>query len=664
MRRLKRGISIGGLPILFGLLLVLTLLVPHAASAQAKSADWERYDVTVDIQQSGQLAITEDQTIAFEGGPFSQGYAVIPLDRVEDINNVQVSGASGPFQRASSEGQPGTYTVQAYGGDIEIRWWFTPATNESRQFTIQYDAVGALRVYPDTGREQLWWRAIDTDFAGDIAQTSVTVNLPEPVSFDQLLYEAQVQGIEDVQSERVDDDTIVFRASNIEQGSALEVRVEYPHITQATPPAWQAEQEAREERAAKLEPLKAVANLFFLGSGLLIILGAPVGIYLIWQHKGKDTVVELPVDMLREPPDDLPPGAVGTLIDERADTHDLIAIMIGLAERGVITITELDEESIGAFAIGGRDWIIRRVDHDAELNKPERELLSALLGSSNEVRMSDARERFGKRQGDVKAAVYDELVDRGYFPSNPESVRKIWRVIAFVIIGLAIFGGVVLLGTVGSFAPFFIVLLIGIGVAGIAALIAGRSMPRKTDKGALAAARWAAFRRYLAEIDRQQDLSTAQDIFNKYLPYAIAFGIEKSWVRKFAEVGTPAPDWYGPYGGGRRRRRYGMPVPVPVFIPGAGYGGDAGGGDASGGGGGGVDVPDLQDMSDSFAGSLQGMSDGLFDMFDEASKTFQPYSSSGSGTGLGRGGGFSGGFSGGFGGGFGGGGGGGGRGFS
>jgi hypothetical protein len=78
-----------------------------------------------------------------------------------------------------------------------------------------------------------------------------------------------------------------------------------------------------------------------------------------------------------------------------------------------------------------------------------------------------------------------------------------------------------------------------------------------------------------------------------------------------------------------------------------------------------VNMPDLQDVSDSMGRSLQGMSDGLFGMFNEASKIFRPYSSTTSGGGgrgsWGGGRGFSGG---GFGGGsFGGGGGGGSRGF-
>jgi hypothetical protein len=180
-------------------------------------------------------------------------------------------------------------------------------------------------------------------------------------------------------------------------------------------------------------------------------------------------------------------------------------------------------------------------------------------------------------------------------------------------------------------------------------------MPRKTQAGAEAAAKWLAFRRYLAEIERYDNVESAKSIFNSYLPYAVAFGLERSWVNKFASVDAPAPSWYGPYGrmdyprsGRIPRGRRGGTVIIPGGIPGSGSGGD-------------IDMPDLQDVSDSVGGGLQGMSDGLFDLFNEASRAFTSVNTKSGGGGNFRSGGF-GGFSGG-GGSFGGGGGGGSRGF-
>lgn len=637
---MSRAIRRQAAPLVTVLVLLLLLLSGgEQAAAQGKSLHWDRYDVTIDVNPDGSYQVTEDQDISFDQGYFSEGFAVIPLGRVEEIRNVQLAEDGQPYTRASTGGEIGTFTVSQFGGELEILWWFTPAMGpETRNFTISYHVTGNLRVYDDPPVNQVWWRAIDEDFSADIRSSTITINLPAVVAPADLTLGVHTHGYdaENVQFEQVDGDTIVFQASNIDQGDAIEPRVEFPQITSATAPAWQATDDARREREERLEPYRALANLLFLGAGLMLAVGGPVGVYAIWHSYGRDTPVEIPIDILREPPDDLPPGAVGTLIDERADIHDLVATMVDLAERDIIHIEEENTEILGITM--SRDWKITKIGSFDGLRLPEKTLARALFGSKSEVKLKDIRQSFGKQQGKVRKAFYKELVDHDYFPHNPESVRNWWRIGGIVILVGAVIIGFQLWAVVGSFAPFALAVLIGLGLVAASIVIASNWMPKKTAKGAEAAARWVAFRRYLEQIDRYSDLKEAQDIFAKYLPYAVAFGIEKSWVRKFSKVDTPAPRWYGPRYG--RRGRYGN---RPVLT----------------GGGGSLNMPgmpSLDSMSEGFSGSLQGMSDGLFSMFNQASSSFRPYSnSSSSGS---RGGSFGGG-----GGSFGGGGGGGGRGF-
>jgi hypothetical protein len=133
------------------------------------------------------------------------------------------------------------------------------------------------------------------------------------------------------------------------------------------------------------------------------------------------------------------------------------------------------------------------------------------------------------------------------------------------------------------------------------------------------AAKWQGFKRYLETIDRFEQLSAARQIFEPYLPYAVAFGLEKDWIEKFSRVMTPAPGWYAPYG--------------HVYLPG-GSGSGSGGSGGSGGTGG------LQGMSDRGSGLLQGSSDSLVALFHTGGQAFGAGSGAGSG---GVGGGFGGG---------------------
>lgn len=638
--------------------LVVATFPPLVREASARSVRWTEYNTTLDVHSDGSVTITEDQVIAFSGGPFTKGYATIPLGRIEDINNIQVLENGVPLRRGN--GDPGTFSVTTSGGDVNIDWWFTPAADEERNFTIRYDVTGALRVYAD--RQQLWWRVIDTDFAADIDSATITVNLPEAVSADQLsvAWYASTGSTFPVDWQITSPTQIVWHATDIRQGEALEERLEFPPITAATVPDWQAAVDAQQRREEQLAPYKALANMLMLGAGLLLLVGGSAGVILLWFTRGRDVPVTLPIDLLKQPPDDLPAAAVGTLVDERADDRDVIAAIISLASRGVLKIEEKEPSGVlGELGFGSRDFVFHRLETDVTLLPFETELLGAIFtGKQTEARLSKMKTRFADRQARVKESLYDEMVKRGYFERNPQVTRGIYRGAGIGLLVLSIFGGFFLYALIGSFAPYVIVPIIGAAVVGLLLLIVSGSMPRKTPAGAEAAARWEAFRRYLAEIERYDTVADAKQVFDRYLPYAITFGLERAWVSKFASVGTPAPTWYGgpyddwgdPSRGGRlpRGRRGGDVIIIP-------------GGSPTGGGGGGGGLPDLQDMSDRTGRSLQSMSNGLFDLFNEAGKAFTSFSS-GSGSGGGRSGGF-GGFSGG-GGSFGGGGGGGGRGFS
>ena len=248
---------------------------------------------------------------------------------------------------------------------------------------------------------------------------------------------------------------------------------------------------------------------------------------------------------------------------------------------------------------------------------------------------------------------------RGYFPRSPEATRSSWKTFGIVVVAVAIVAGCVGSGLVASIAPllwFPVVVVVGLGVV---LLAMSGALPRKTMAGAEAAARWRAFRKYLAEIERYEKLDQAKDIFDRYLPYAVAFGIDRSWVQKFAGVSAPTPTWYGgggfggglgPFeGGSYPGRRYPHGGGTTIY-PGGGWIGDGGGGGDRGGGGGNAEfpgLPDLQETSDRGGRTLQSSSDGLFTMLTIAGQVFSALGSSGGGrsgrSGWSGGGGFSGG---------------------
>jgi uncharacterized membrane protein len=237
--------------------------------------------------------------------------------------------------------------------------------------------------------------------------------------------------------------------------------------------------------------------------------------------------------------------------------------------------------------------------------------------------MSDLKNKFYTALPEIQKDLYAAVVEEGYFRASPDDTRRNYTVMGFVLAALVITVTVVTTMLLSQWIDTIWCPAVGLLVGAVALLAVGQAMPAKTKKGAESTARWNAFRRYLKEIERYTDLETATELFERYLPYAIAFNLERRWVQKFARVETtPIPHWYHPYWMMGRHSQYGT------------------GSQGSGAEGG--SQPSVQSMSDGLAGGLQGMSDGLTSMFNSVGKTMTSAPSSSSSGGF-SGGGFSGG---------------------
>ena len=627
-------------------LLLIVALSPAAATAQSqRSVRWLNFDVTLELRQDGSYHVTERQEIEFSGGPFSTGFATLPYRNVEDLTNIEISEItpSGTiafdFIPASSyDRSPDTYTIESSSSDLYIDWAYPPTTDQTRIFVLEYDVIGALRVYPDETppNQQIWWTAISTEVT-DIApveRASMTIILPEPVDPAQVI--AGSEGI-DLPVTNDNGQTWRWEYDDMRSGDELIVRLQFPIIVDVAAPAWQEQADERQASIEETQQRDGLVNLILLAIAGLAALGGTIGIYGLWHSRGRDPNAEPVATFLAELPDQLPPGVVGVLIDESADQKDIVATMVDLARRGVLTIEETSKSDL----FGGRDHELTLKQVPPDLRLFERDVLAALFGSEltigESTTLTEAKPRFDAKAEIIRDHLYDEVVKLEFFKEGPDEVRSRWTGI-----GIAGLVGIVLLlvllvntfgdGIWGVWPLAIVTVLLSLGLIGIAKI-----MPRRTDKGAEANQEWMAFKRYLGDIQKYETVSSHVDIFERYLPYAIALGIDREWVKTFANAGAPTPQWYG---GGvpRTGGGYGWPQrPVIVYGGGGGFPGGSGSG-------GNIDLPDLQGMSDSMGRSLNASSDGLFDLLRNASTTFNGVSV---GKGSSSGGGFGGGFGGG-----------------
>ncbi|MGD8967718.1 MAG: DUF2207 domain-containing protein, partial [Anaerolineae bacterium] len=367
------------------LLLTLTvgLALTTTAHAQTQTLHWERFDVNITVLENGDFVVEEVQKIVFTSGQFHFGYRNIPMDRLEDITNVEVQEGNRQYER----GYGGDYTYQTSidDGDFNIKWYFPYTSNSSHTFTLRYTVEGGLRYYE--GGDQVYWKAVYADRSFPVYGSMVTVDLPDGARAGPVAAYGTGASISGEQTT-----TVVFEAQEtIDPGQEFEVRVQFPHgIVQGSKPSWQA---AYDREADWEENYQDIANLGLGALGALFLVGGPLLLLLLWYLRGRDPEVALPAEYLPQPPSDDPPGLAGTLVDEKADMQDIIGTLVDLARRGYLTIEEKEEH--GFFSTSNYDFTFHRTGENVNSLLPyERKLLSAVFKGRDSRRMSDLRNKF------------------------------------------------------------------------------------------------------------------------------------------------------------------------------------------------------------------------------------------------------------------------------
>jgi uncharacterized membrane protein len=77
-------------------------------------------------------------------------------------------------------------------------------------------------------------------------------------------------------------------------------------------------------------------------------------------------------------------------------------------------------------------------------------------------------------------------------------------------------------------------------------VIFAQIMPARTVAGARAREGALGFREFLSRVeeDRFKRMITSPELFEKYLPYAMAFGVEDNWANAFKDIYREPPQWY------------------------------------------------------------------------------------------------------------------------
>lgn len=333
---------------------------------------------------------------------------------------------------------------------------------------------------------------------------------------------------------------------------------------------------------------------------LILFLATPIGVavymfWLAWTRGGDPRRDAITVQY--EPPNNLTPGECGALVDNAVALRGITATITDLSVRGYLTIEQKQtSESPGdhtdyvfhltkplaeignlkrherevlasifiptnpllllsqsleqlekAHQALGHKTLASTLSHVEEKAKEASDQYRAVSGFSDAARdtvtLSDLQDHFALHLARIRDAIFDNLVAEGCYANRPDRIRTVYSVWGvFVGFLMALIGRV--LASMTRTPPF---VLMGIGLfTGAIVLGFGFFLPARTSRGAQTLAKVLGFREFLGRVEKDhiERLEKRPELFEKYLPYAMALAVENRWTQAFGNIAVAPPQWY------------------------------------------------------------------------------------------------------------------------
>ena len=638
------------------ILFVITLLMPSslfAADVSASSAPGERilsFRSEITVHQDSTMTVRETIAVMAEGTKIKRGiYRDFPTTYRDSHGNRLIVGFS--VKSVLKNGRPEPYHQESLSNGTRVYIGDEKTFLEPGEYTytITYRTDRQLGFFSD--HDELYWNVTGNGWEFPIDEASASVMLPDGASDKGM----SLEGYTGRQGAKGKDYTATIDKTNTAQFAAA--RPLGPHEGLTIVVSW--------PKGYVHEPdMKEKAGWFLrdnLGKILAVLGLVVIVIYylIVWVMAGKDPAPGIIVTRYT-PPGGMSPAVMRYITKMGYDDRTLASAIIDMAVRGRITISEDDDAFTLKKKEGGgplspeEDQVLKDLlgsEGEITLKKIHYEKIKAAI----------------KAFRDYLARRYEKIyfiTNKGYFCAGM-SLTIVMLVLSgifeastggkipvflFICVWLSIWSvavaalvneivvkwrhairnrGVRILDAGGALfltlfsLPFIAGEVFGISILGYATsvttivflLLAGLTnyafyhllkAPTKAGRALLDAVE--GFRRFLAatEEDRLNMLNPPErtsELFERYLPYALALGLEQRWAEQFSDIlssvgntETYSPAWFsGSSFAGMNSGDFASSlgdsfsgaISSSSAAPGSGSGGGGGGSSGGGGGGGG-----------------------------------------------------------------------------
>jgi uncharacterized membrane protein YgcG len=516
-------------------LALATAALLFATACHARTLTIHEFNEHVEVAANGTIDVTESIEIRFTGS-WNGIYRKIPV-KYTTPQGFGYTLFLEPISISDDSGNSLKYNQSSQGRYTQFQIYVPGAQDATRTVVIHYRVLDAIGFFDD--HDELYWNVTGDESDEPIESSSAHIVLPEGVTglhaiaytgvFGSRAQDAQVT----VNGNQID--IVTNHALGFHEGLTAVVGFDKGFVH---PPS----------------PLEKV--WLFLRSNWPLFF--PIIAFLVmawlWWTRGRDPRRN-PIAVQYDPPDQLTPGECGALVDNEVDMRDITATLVDLAVKGYITIEQRQQEGL-MHLLHHNDYIFHLKKAPAEwkgLHSHELLMLSGLFdnGAIQDASLSSLQNHFYTQLPGIRSAISGALVSAGYYTHSPESVRASYIGIGVVLGALGVVGNGVISSATGTSNVAWIIASIATGAIVCAF---GWFMPAHTETGERALEKVLGFEDFLSRVegDKIERIVRTPEMFEKFLPFAMALRVDKRWVQAFSAIAMQPPQWYqgGYYGQG------------------------------------------------------------------------------------------------------------------
>lgn len=513
-------------------LFFLISIVSFAASFRI-----EKLDIEANLQKDGSMVVSE--AVTYDIDEINGVYFDIDAKGFGELEYIQVfeDDSTGGFKEVDSS----NYEVSVSDDLYRIKL-YSKNHNNRRTFKFVYKLPEAITVYDDVA--QFNRKMVGKEWQQGINYITAKVIIPVPVSYDNsnilVFGHGPLTGEVDKEG-----NTVVYRLNNYYPGDFLEAHIlmepeifsEYnkSKIVHKDMKQKLLDMEAKLADEANVERDKAIRqqemiNKVFEKPGLIFgVLSSIWGALMYYIHvifKRKNKVKNSVGKYLRELPDNSSPALVGGFMTNSINDNEILATIVDLVRRKVLTLENSDKNSI-----------IMLTGSTENLSAQEKAIVDIYINDF----------------GDGKSL---DLKSFGFFQKVPMSVaRKFekWRAMVqsemnrknLTYQGLGCLGVIffAFFPMIFTFAGLVIGMITGnkmfllIVVMGIILFVSGAKARYPRKELAEAKDKWQAFKNFLSDYSQLEEAKiTSVHLWEQYFVYAVALGVSEKVVKAYKKA--------------------------------------------------------------------------------------------------------------------------------